>query len=182
MKKTKFLLIPALLVSMALSTQAQAPYKHSIGVTVGFSTQAVSYKTFPTDHFAIQLDLGPKYNYSIIAGYGSTLWSMEIAPSFMYEGHFVKGLYGFVGGGLSLGFGWNPPVTYYTSYSPEIQFRKITGKGGAHGIIGLEYKFDIPLTLQLDFRPGYRFQFNHEFIGNHTFEWGLPSFGVRYTF
>lgn len=181
MKKTKFPLILALLVSMALSTQAQAPYKHSIGATVGFM-QAVSYKTFPTNHFAIQLDLGTRYNYSIIAGYGSILWSMEVTPSFMYEGHFVAGLYGFVGGGFSLGFGFDPPVSYYTTSTPEMQIRNITGKGGAHGIIGLEYKFDIPLTLQLDFRPGYRFQFNNEFIGNHTFEWGLVNLGVRYTF
>ena len=95
MKHNKTIMMLVLLFSMALSVQAQAPYKHSIGVTVG-SMQAVSYKTFPTDHFAIQLDLGTKYNYSIIAGYGSTHWSMELAPSFMYEGHFVKGLYGLV--------------------------------------------------------------------------------------
>lgn len=181
MKKQTFILILALLVSMAFHTQAQAPYKHSIGATVG-SMQAVSYKTFPTDHFAIQLDLGTKYNHCIILGYGSRHLSMEIAPSFMYEGHFVKGLYGFVGGGFSLGFTWWPSVSYYVSYSPDMQIHNIMGKGGAHGIIGLEYKFDIPLTLQVDFRPGYFFQFNHEFIGNHTFEWGLPSIGVRYTF
>lgn len=180
MKKLISITLLTLLVSMA-SVQAQAPYKHSIGVTVG-SMQAVSYKTFPTDHFAIQLDLGTKYNYSIIAGFGSTHWSMELAPSFMYEGHFVKGLYGLVGGGFSLGFTWWPMVSYYTSYSPAMQIHDIMGKGGAHGIIGLEYKFDIPLTLQVDFRPGYFFQFNHEFIGNHMFEWGLVNLGVRYTF
>ena len=181
MKQLKTILMLALLFSMTLSIQAQAPYKHSIGVTVG-SMQAISNKTFPTDHFAIQLDLGTKYNYSVIAGFGSTHWSMELAPSFMYEGHFVKGLYGLVGGGFSLGFTWYPPVSYYIASSPDMQIHKIMGKGGAHGIIGLEYKFNIPLTLQLDFRPGYFFQFNHEFIGDHTFEWGLVNLGVRYTF
>lgn len=180
MKQLKTILMLALLFSMTLSIQAQAPYKHSIGVTVG-SMQAISYKTFPTDHFAIQLDLGTKYNYSVIAGFGSTHWSMELAPSFIYEGHFVKGLYGLVGGGFSLGFTWYPPVSYYIASSPDMQIHKIMGKGGAHGIIGLEYKFNIPLTLQLDFRPGYFFQFNHEFIGDHTFEWGLVNLGVRYT-
>lgn len=182
MKKLKSTLILSLLVSIALTAQAQAPYQHSIGATVGFSTEAISYKTFPTDHFAIQLDLGPKYNHCIILGYGSRHLSMEIAPSFMYEGHFVKGLFGFVGGGFSLGFTWWPSVSYYVSYSPDMQIHNIMGKGGVHSIIGLEYKFDIPLTLQVDFRPGYFFQFNHEFIGDHTFEWGLPSIGVRYTF
>ena len=56
------------------------------------------------------------------------------------------------------------------------------GKFGAHSIVGLEYKFDIPLTLQLDVRPGYRFLFNNEVNLDHTFDWGMVNFGVRYAF
>ena len=91
MKKHSFIALLIFMVATMFQANAQAPYKHGIGATVG-SMQAFSYKTFPTDHFAIQLDLGTKYNYSIIAGYGSTLWTTELAASFMYEGHFVKGL------------------------------------------------------------------------------------------
>ena len=181
MTKHSFIALLAIMAAIVFKANAQSPYRHGIGATVG-SMQALSYKTFPTDHFAIQLDLGTKYNYSIIAGYGSTLWTTELATSLVYEGHFVKGLYGFVGGGVSLGFSWHPSVSYYIPSSPEMQIKNIMGKSGAHGIIGLEYKFGIPLALQIDFRPGYRFQFNHEITVNHTFDWGLVNLGVRYTF
>lgn len=180
MRKHSFIALLIFMAATVFQANAQAPYRHGIGATVG-SMQAFSYKTFPTDHFAIQLDMGTKYNYSIIAGYGSTLWTTELAASFMYEGHFVKGLYGFAGGGVSLGFSWHPSVSYYSTTSPEMQVWNIMGKSGAHGIIGLEYKFGIPLALQIDFRPGYRFQFNHEVTVNHTFDWGLVNLGVRYT-
>ena len=107
---------------------------------------------------------------------------MELAPSFVYEGHFVKGLYGFIGGGVSLGFSFYPPVSYYVPRTPEMQTREIMGKFGAHGMAGLEYKFNFPLTLQLDVRPGYRFLFNNEVAVDHTFDWGMVNIGARYTF
>lgn len=173
----------AFFFGITLQTNAQAPYKHSIGATLG-TTQAVSYKTFPTQHFAIQLDLGTKYCYV----YGTHTWSFELAPNFMYEGRLYKGLYGFVGGGGSIGYNWQPfpwlpregqnvhwdPTTtpYLVSYH--------NGKAGLNGFFGLEYKFDIPLTLQFDFRPGYRCVFIR-YVASHVFDWGL-NFGVRYTF
>ena len=179
---TVFLLF-AFFFGITLQTNAQAPYKHSIGATLG-TTQAVSYKTFPTDHFAIQLDLGTKYCYV----YGTHTWSFELAPNFMYEGRLYHGLYGFVGGGGSIGYNWQPfpwlpregqnvhwdPTTtpYLVSYH--------NGKAGLNGFFGLEYKFDIPLTLQFDFRPGYRCVFIR-YVASHIFDWGL-NFGVRYTF
>lgn len=170
-----------LFLGAAFTANAQAPYKHSIGVTMG-TTQAVSYKTFVGNHFAVQLDLGTKYSIFYIAGYHNPpCWSMELAPNILYEGHFVKGLYGFVGGGVSLGFSFAPQVSYYNSTSPDMQIRDVMGKAGANGIFGLEYKFGIPLILQLDLRPGYRFQFNNEITVNHTIDWGL-NFGMRYTF
>lgn len=186
-----FLLL-ALFAGAFLQTNAQAPYKHGIGVTVGTS-QAVSYKVFPTNHFAIQLDLGTKYCYV----YGSHLWSLDLAPNFMYEGRLYKGLYGFAGLGGSIGYNWQP--FYYVialepgdlGYDPipdpdnpnqnSATIRSVHNcKGGVNGFFGLEYKFDIPLALQLDFRPGYRCIFNSHFA-DHKFDWGL-NFGVRYTF
>ena len=175
------LLLLTLFAGASLQTNAQAPYKHGIGAVLGTS-QAVSYKVFPTNHFAIQLDLGAKYNYNFIAGYGASCWSMELAPSFVYEGHFVKGLYGFIGGGVSLGFSFYPAISYYVPRTPVMQVREIMGKFGAHSIAGLEYKFNFPLTLQVDVRPGYRFLFNNEVNLDHTFDWGMVNFGARYTF
>lgn len=165
------LLFAAFFACTLFQANAQAPYKHSIGATLG-TTQAVSYKTFPLNHFAIQLDLGTKYCYV----YGTHTWSFELAPNFMYEGRLTKGLYGFVGAGGSIGYNWQPYsyilYGYHTSYN--------NGKGGVNGFFGMEYKFNIPLTLQFDFRPGYRCVFNRYFA-DHIFDWGL-NFGVRYTF
>lgn len=160
-----------LLVGLLFTANAQMPYKHSIGVTLG-TTQGVSYKTFPTDHFAIQLDLGTKYVYV----YGNQVWTFELAPNFMYEGRLAGNLYGFVGGGGSIGYCWKN----YTYIKNGEQSSHHNAKGGLNGFFGMEYKFQIPLTLQFDFRPGYRCVFNRDFA-EHIFDWGL-NFGLRYTF
>ena len=173
MKRSGIILLFILLFTGILwPAHAQAPYQHSVGATLG-TTQALSYKTFATKHFAIQLDLGTKYCYV----YGTHLWSIELAPNLMYEGRLTGNLYGFVGGGISWGYSWKR-YWYYDVYG--LQSSKINLKGGANGIFGLEYKFNIPLTLQFDFRPGYRCVFN-QYFGDHCFDWGL-NFGVRYTF
>ena len=161
---------------------AQAPYKHSIGATLG-SMQAFSYKTFVTDHFSIQVDLGtkilladcsnPGHNYT-----GVDFWNLELNPNFLYEGNFVSGLYGFAGGGVSLGYSWDcwkPGVYGFHGHWDK-------GKFGVNAMLGLEYKLNIPLTLQFDFRPGYGMFFND--IQNniwHHFDWSVNA-GVRYAF
>lgn len=157
---------------LQFSLMAQAPYKHSVGVTIG-TTQAIAYKTFVSDHFAIQMDLGTKYCYV----YGNENWALEFAPNFMYEGRLYRNLYGFVGGGGSLGYTWNHYL-YFNDFG--LQSGHNHCKAGLNGMFGLEYKLAIPLLLQLDFRPGYRCVFNRYFA-EHIFDWGL-NFGVRYTF
>ena len=172
-KRRIFLCILACLpMGIAFTTNAQSPYKHSIGVTLG-TAQAVGFKTFPTDHFAIQLDLGTKYAYV----YGNHLWSFELAPNFMYEGRLTGGLYGFVGGGGSFGYCWKN-YHYFNALGETSSHNN--AKGGLNGFFGMEYKFAIPLNLQLDFRPGYRCVFNKD-LSEHLFDWGL-NFGLRYTF
>lgn len=187
-KTTIFLLF----VALFSITKAQASYKHSIGATIG-TTQALSYKTFIGNHFAVQLDLGTKYCYV----YGSHLWSAELAPNFMYEGHIYKGLHWFLGLGGSIGYNWQK-FSYIAALHPgDPGYEPIPDpenpnqnsativstnncKAGANGIVGLEYKLDCPVTLQFDFRPGYRCIFNGHFY-DHKYDWGM-NFGVRYTF
>ena len=96
-----YIVFIVLFFGLFFNANAQMPYKHSIGVTLG-TTQGVSYKSFPTDHFAIQFDLGTKYVYV----YGNQVWTFELAPNFMYEGRLIDNLYGFVGGGGSIGYCW----------------------------------------------------------------------------
>ena len=166
-----------LVMGMTGGVFAQAPYKHSIGVTAG-NFEAFSYKTFFTNHLALQLDFGYKYtigsNYYVHA---RGISSLEINPNLMYECHFTKGLYGFIGGGLSLGYSWY--WAGYDSWFYNTRYRDY-GKFGVNGIFGLEYKFNIPLTLQFDFRPGYGMLFTDDVAANY-FDWSL-NVGVRYTF
>lgn len=174
----KFLSV-SLLMALLLSfnfANAQAPYKHSIGATLG-SMQAISYKTFPGNHFAVSLDLGTKFirtrSESIYWGWGVRgnvelpLYTFELNANFMYEGNFTKGLYGLIGGGPSMGFCFN-------NNNVDI------GKFGVNAILGLEYKFNIPLALQFDFRPGYGLLFD-EYSDLSYFDWNL-NIGIRYTF
>ncbi len=174
MKSLKNIVVIMLCVfGMCQGLQAQAPYKHSIGVTVG-NFEALSYKTFLANHLALQLDLGYKYTYAADR-YGSFyVPTVELNPNLMYEGHFTKGLYGFLGGGVSLGYSWITAHAYY------VHFHSDYGKFGVNGILGLEYKFNIPLTLQLDFRPGYGMLFDNDVRANY-FDWSA-NLGVRYTF
>ena len=177
MKKKAILFL--ILVGMMGGAFAQAPYKHSIGGTVG-SLNAFSYKTFLMNHLALQVDLGYKYTLGATRYGNLNVSSFEVNPNLMYEGHFTKGLYGFIGGGVSLGYSWMwgaydlywGPVNYHYRYD--------YGKFGANGILGLEYKFSIPLTLQFDFRPGYGMLFDDN-VDFDYFDWGV-NIGVRYTF
>lgn len=168
-----FLLIVAIFAGITFHVNAQAPYKHGIGVTLG-TTQALSYKTFIGNHFTIQLDAGTKYCYV----YGTHLWSAELAPNFMYEGRLSGDLYGLVGVGGSIGYTWNNFFGYFNENGQ--QWGRHNAKGGANAIFGLEYIIDTYLAFQFDFRPGYRCVFNRHFA-DHKFDWGL-NFGVRYTF
>lgn len=194
MKRNRIVILFAAVLAGVMSlAHAQAPYKEGVGATLG-TTQAFSYKFFPANHFAIQVDLGTKYCYV----YGSHLWSAEVAPNFMYEGRLYKGLYGFAGLGGSIGYNGQP--FYYiiglapgdAGYNPNpdpgdpnpnsVSRRSVHNcKAGANGFFGLEYKFDFPLALQLDFRPGYRCIFASNKFADHKFDWGL-DLGVRYTF
>ena len=178
MKKIKIIAIVATIVFVAVfSAQAQAPYKHSIGVTAG-TLEAVSYKSFITNHFAFQADLGYQYIVTDVQYWGKSfeLQALNLNPNFMYEGTLTKGLYGFVGGGVSIGYLWINPRLISGAHPIHASL----GKFGTNAIVGLEYKFNIPLTLQFDFRPGYGLIFD-EYKTLNFFDWNLCA-GVRYTF
>lgn len=175
MKKTRInIFIAAFLLVTTFSIQAQAPYKHSIGITTG-TFEAVSYKTFFSDNLALQADFG--YKVIVSAGqhaHNILVQSLELNPNLMYEKNITKGLYFLGGGGLSLGYSWSTYYDWY--YSVRADF----GKFGINAIAGVEYKFNIPLTVQFDFRPGYGLLFAQHSTWSY-FDWNLCA-GVRYTF
>jgi len=176
------------------------PYKHSLGIVAG-NINGISYKTFVKDHFSIELDLAGfemslcpietyvSYNNSYYYGgyfYYRNVLAMS-APvlhlNLLYQGHFTKGLYGMVGGGINIGYSFTEelrrayqPYMYNCPYCYWEEF----GKAGAGALLGLEYVFEKPVALQFDFRPGYGVLFS-DLNDYHFFDWAL-CLSVRYIF
>ncbi len=173
----KQILLVALLF-VAVAVQAQKPYKHSIGLSVG-SFEGASYKVFLTNDVALQTDLG----FRLLSTQGGNdsystamdFWTFEVNPNALYQGSITGWNWGgvawFAGGGISLGlardFGSSGP-TY--------------GKWGFNAIGGAELGLDdAPLAFSLDFRPGYGMQFRSDYKPISFFDWALVA-GIRYTF
>ena len=183
--------------------QESKPYKSSFGIVAG-SMNGLSFKVFPSRKFAVSMELGFKataasgiqfydpYRWDYIHGYYygweshgyyTTPYTLEFNVNFVHQDHFVAGLYGLVGGGLSLGWHFRNSYPYYAYdyYSSQWpRYRQSNGKAGLNLILGLEYVFEVPIALQVDFRPGYGLLFASGYTA-HYFDWGL-NLSFRYTF
>lgn len=172
----------ALWAGIMFHANAQAPYKNGIGVSVG-NMQALTFKTFGGNHFAFQLDLGTKYittdgRFRNMDLKGVNFWTLELNPNIMFEGRLAGSLYGLVGLGASIGYCWK--TILYQGILGDWHTRRDFGKCGANGIVGMEYKFNAPIALQFDFRPGYGCLFAERYDA-HYFDWSV-NLGVRYAF
>ena len=183
MKRNRIvILFIAFFAGIVFHANAQAPYKNGIGVSAG-NMQALTFKTFGGNHFAFQLDLGTKYittdgRFKNIDINGVSFWTLELNPNIMFEGRLAGSLYGLVGLGASIGYCWTPMS--YDILGFWVHTRNDLGKCGANGIVGMEYKFNAPVALQFDFRPGYGCLFAKNYDA-HYFDWSV-NLGVRYTF
>ncbi len=160
------------LIGFSISSFGQDnPYKHSVGGVVGF-IDGFSYKGFPAQNFAIQLDLGIGYVYPFLGS--------KVNVNFMFEKYINKGFYWFVGGGVSAGVTlFGRTINYYSGYyNYNYTFALI----GVNAIGGVEYKFaNIPLTLQADLRPGGSF-FVNSYDKYIRFDYSFFNLSARYTF
>lgn len=181
MKKV-FLLIT--LLSIGILGLFAKDYKNSAGVIVG-SFNGLSYKTFVSDNFAIQADLG----FGFISTRGTIkfdgfkysgkedAWTFQINPNIYYQKNFFNvesvNIAGFIGIGTSLG------------YAEEYGSSLAIGKWGLNAITGIEFILNkLPITVGLDFRPGYGLMFckeNNIAINMNIFDWALAA-SVRYCF
>jgi hypothetical protein len=161
MKKVISIFLFGLILS-GVGCYAQSPYKQSAGIVGGFFN-GLSYKTFAIgDNVALQTDLGAKLGINDARQF----WGIDINPNIMYQHKIsASNFFWFLGGGWSLGY-------VFTDLD--------CGKFGANVIGGIEYKFNSPISLQLDYRPGYGLLFGKHFSESY-FDWGL-NLSVRYTF
>lgn len=134
---------------------ANAQYKHSLGLALG-SPSGLSYKSFVSGNNALDLTLGLSNNYFTLTG--------------MYEIHapIQNNLQWYYGPGAHIG-SWNG-----NKY----------GNGafiGIDGVIGIEFKPDIPFAFSLDLRPGINLVGN-EYNNTHNWFFWQSQLAIRYTF
>jgi len=164
MKMLKSFTIILLLAGVSLS--AQSISNHALGLRLGDSDgfgAEISYQKSLTNTTRLEVDLGwrDSRNFSAFKLAGLYQWVRPI------EGNF-NWYYG-VGGGLGSADFPNFPN------NDDIGGLFIFGAGN----IGIEYDFDIPLVISLDFRPEIGLIGYDGFSDTFDFDIGL---GIRYQF
>lgn len=155
----KIFLLPIMLLGLSFAVSAQDIADNALGLRLGGSDgfgAEVSYQRALTNNNRLELDLGWRnssdFNAIKLAGLYEWVW--------LLDGNF--NWYAGAGGGLaSFSGNNNSNIDDQTSFFIA-------------GTIGIEYNFDIPLQLSLDFRPEIG---NNNFTNNSVFDIAL---GIRY--
>ncbi|WP_445955026.1 hypothetical protein [Yeosuana sp.] len=166
----KKLLITGIIVLIAsVSMNAQDISKNALGLRLGDNDGfggEISYQARLSTTHRLELDLGwrdgKNYNGFKLAGLHQWVWNIE-------DGfNWYAGLGGGVG---SYSFNDNNNFNNGNDYNDTFIF--------AAGDIGIEYNFDIPLLISLDFRPELAFgdeRYNNDDLGLDI------ALGLRYQF
>lgn len=169
----KLILSAFMLIGLAFSSQAQDISKNALGLRLGsnngFGTE-ISYQRGLSSNNRLELDLGWRSRNNYYANnYNATFFQLTGLYQWVWniEGGF--NWYAGVGGGIANG-SYNykfEGVKYNDSYTYAF----------VAGDIGIEYLFDFPLQLSLDFRPEIYFtdRVNDDFGSD-------IALGIRYRF
>ncbi|WP_430612913.1 hypothetical protein [Flavobacterium sp. JP2137] len=160
----KVILTAILCCSAVVATQAQEISKNALGLRIGdndgFGAE-ISYQRSLQKNNRLELDLGWRSNHD-------------------YKAFKVVGLYEWVWK-IDGGFNWYAGVgAGIGSWSYKGKYHRDTDSGAfglATGNIGIEYHFDIPLQIGLDFRP--ELYFNDDYRDGIQADFGVS---VRYKF
>jgi len=140
---------------------AQQDYSGAVGIRLG-TYNGVTGKMFLNSNSALEGILSSRWNGFNLTG--------------LYEFHknagAVHGLNWYIGGGASLGFWDNRYYPYPNKYHHDEQFTEIA----ANGILGLEYNFEFPLNLSIDWIPSFGL------LGNNHFYIDGIGISARYYF
>jgi len=165
----KLILSGIILIGLAFTAQAQEISKNALGLRLGdnggFGTE-ITYQRALGGNNRLELDLGwrnrKNFNHN---GYDDD--AIKLAGLYQWVMNIDSGFNWYVGVGGGLG-------TY--SYNNNNEHFNDTFAFAA-GDIGIEYNFDIPLLISLDFRP--------EFGGNGYYKNNYGSdvaVGIKYQF
>jgi hypothetical protein len=166
----KKLLITGIIVLIAsISINAQEISKNALGLRLGDNDGfggEISYQARLSTSNRLELDLGWRdgKNYDGFKLAGLYQWVMPIENRF----NWYVGLGGGVG---SYSFDDNSDINNGNDYNDTFVF--------AAGDIGIEYNFDIPLLISLDFRP--EIGFGNKLYDNNDLDLDI-ALGLRYQF
>lgn len=166
----KKLLMTGIIVLIAsVSMNAQDISKNALGLRLGDSDgfgAEISYQGRLSTTNRLELDLGWRNgkNYDGFKLAGLYQWVWNIDSGF----NWYAGLGGGVG---SYSFNDNSDINNGNDYNDTFVF--------AAGDIGIEYNFDIPLLISLDFRP--EIGFGNELYDNNDLDLDI-ALGLRYQF
>lgn len=170
--KRFFVICLVFLASMTAFSQ-----NNEFGVVVG-GLNGLSHRYYLQSDFVVQTDLAiglQRTVASVAIGGGarvegrSDIWDLALNPNLLYYKELIDHFSILAGCGLSLGmlggFGAS----------------NVNGKFGINAMVAANYKIvSTPLSVSLDFKPGYGLGFNKH--GDFSFfDWHLAA-GVRYTF
>lgn len=156
----KFIIALVAVFALGTTAMAQSAIGLRLGGGVGYGAEISGMIGVNGDCMSkaqrVELDLG-------WSGYHHGNY-LNLSGAYQWQWNIVKGFGWFVGPGLNLGF--------WTGHADDFDGGFGLAVGGQ---IGLEYDFDFPLQLTVDFRPMW------SFLGYGGF-WGGGALGVRYRF
>ncbi|MCB4797546.1 outer membrane protein [Neotamlana laminarinivorans] len=165
----KLFLLSLTILGFTTTINAQNIAENAIGLRLGGSDglgPEVSYQRALSDNNRLELDLGWRsardYDGFKLTGLYQWVWPIE--------GDF--NWYAGVGGGLAA---YDYDARYFNDLDEDDGETFIFAAGN----IGIEYAFDFPLLLSLDFRP--EIGFGDDFYDNNDLDFDI-ALGVRYQF
>jgi len=160
----KILFSAFMLIGLAFSTNAQDISKNALGLRLGDNDGfggEISYQRGLSNKTRLEFDLGWRNSNDVdaIKIVGLHQWVWNIDGGFNW--------YAGLGGGLG---SWSYDKNGYDDNGTFVL---------AAGDIGIEYNFDVPIQLSLDFRP--EFYFNSDDFREDNFGPDI-ALGIRYRF
>jgi len=143
----KVILFSVMLLGLAFSAQAQKFSKNAIGLRFGDSNGfggEVSYQRGLSKSNRLEADLGWRNNRDFDA--------LQLTAVYQWVWNIDGGFNWYAGVGGGLGHWSN---SYYKNNAFYAGDRDKGTYAFAAGDIGIEYNFDIPLMVSLDFRPEF---------------------------
>jgi hypothetical protein len=161
-------LLASLVIGLSFSTQAQNISKNALGLRLGDNDGfggELSYQRKLSDNNRLELDLGWRNSNNVDA--------VKLVGLYQWVWNIDGGFNWYAGVGAGLG-------TWSYDYKGNDYYYDDSGSYALiAGDIGIEYNFDIPIQLSLDFRP--EMYFNSDAFRENNFGPDI-ALGIRFRF